>query len=34
VGEQPKEQGVPSVAHAAWTMVTNQLLNLDEVLNK
>jgi hypothetical protein len=20
--------------HAAWTMLTNQLLNLDEVLNK
>ena len=34
VGEQPKEQGVPPVAHAAWTMVINQLLNLDEVLNK
>ncbi len=34
VGERPKEQGVPAVAHAAWTMVTNQLLNLDEVLNK
>ena len=34
VGEQPRAEGVPSVAHAAWTMVTNQLLNLDEVLNK
>lgn len=34
VGEQPKDQSVPPVAHAAWTMVTNQLLNLDEVLNK
>ena len=34
VGERTRDPGVPTQAHAAWTMVANQLLNLDEVLNK
>ena len=33
VGASPPSQGPPAEA-AAWTMVANQLLNLDEVLNK
>ena len=33
VGESPPSQG-PVAEAAAWTMVANQLLNLDEVLNK
>ncbi len=33
VGESPASKG-PAAESAAWTMVANQLLNLDEVLNK
>lgn len=33
VGESPASKG-PAAEAAAWTMVANQLLNLDEVLNK
>ena len=34
VGEYPVDGSVPPVQLAAWTMLCNQLMNLDEVLNK
>jgi len=34
VGVTPAPAGVPAAELAAWTMLTNQLLNLDEALNK
>jgi hypothetical protein len=34
VGESPVDKTLPVNQLAAWTMVVNQLLNLDEVLNK
>jgi hypothetical protein len=34
VGEQPTPDGLDRVELAAWTMLINQLMNLDEVLNK
>jgi Protein of unknown function (DUF1553) len=34
VGESKNDQKVPVPQLAAWTMVTNELMNLDEVLNK
>lgn len=34
VGEMPVEQELDPALLAAWTLVTNQLMNLDEVLNK
>ncbi len=34
VGESSYDAGLPVVESAAWTMITNQLMNLDEVLNK
>lgn len=34
VGEAPPDPALPAWQVAAWTMVANQLLNLDEVLNK
>jgi len=34
VGESVAEQSLPTAELAAWTMVANQLMNLDEVLNK
>ncbi len=34
VGDSPVEKSIPLAELAAWTMVTNELLNLDEVLNK
>jgi len=34
VGESKSEPSIPPAELAAWTMVANQLMNLDEVLNK
>jgi hypothetical protein len=34
VGESPRDKTVDPAEHAAWTMLCNQLMNLDEVLNK
>ena len=34
VGESKPDGGLPADQLAAWTMLANQLLNLDEVLNK
>ena len=34
VGETPPDTRVPAPEQAAWTMVANQFLNLDETLNK
>ncbi len=34
VGESKSEASIPPAELAAWTMVANQLMNLDEVLNK
>jgi hypothetical protein len=34
VGNMPREKAIPAAEHAAWTMLCNQLLNLDEVLCK
>ncbi len=34
VGESPVESSIDPAQLAAWTMICNQLLNLDEVLNK
>lgn len=34
VGESPNEPGLANAQLAAWTMVCNQVLNLDETLNK
>lgn len=34
VGESPIDAKLDSATHAAWTMLANELMNLDEVLNK
>ncbi len=34
VGESPPDKSLDPVALAAWTMLANELMNLDEVLNK
>ena len=34
VGESKSEASIPPAELATWTMVANQLMNLDEVLNK
>ena len=34
VGESPADKTLDPAALAAWTMLTNELMNLDEVLNK
>ena len=34
VGDSPADEALPAVESAAWTMLANQLMNLDEVLNK
>ncbi|TWU21973.1 DUF1553 domain-containing protein [Bythopirellula polymerisocia] len=34
VGESPTDETMPATELAAWTMTVNQLMNLDEVLNK
>ena len=34
VGESKRDESLDPATHAAWTMLTNQLMNLDEVLNK
>ena len=34
VGDSEPEKSIPPADLAAWTMVANQLMNLDEVLNK
>ncbi len=34
VGESPADAGIERPTLAAWTMLCNELLNLDEVLNK
>jgi hypothetical protein len=34
VGDSEPEKAIPAADLAAWTMVANQLMNLDEVLNK
>ncbi len=33
-GEHPLDEGLPPAELAAWTMMANQLMNLDEALNK
>ncbi|MEZ0267804.1 MAG: DUF1553 domain-containing protein [Phycisphaerae bacterium] len=33
-GESKRDESLDAAEHAAWTMVVNQLMNLDEVLNK
>jgi hypothetical protein len=34
VGDSPVDEALPAVESAAWTMLTSELMNLDEVLNK
>ena len=34
VGESPLDETLPAAESATWTMLVNQVLNLDEVLNK
>ncbi|MCE9552861.1 MAG: DUF1553 domain-containing protein [Planctomycetes bacterium] len=34
VGESKRDESLDPATHAAWTMLSNQLMNLDEVLNK
>jgi hypothetical protein len=34
VGDSKADPSIPPVELAAWTMLANQLFNLDEVLNK
>jgi hypothetical protein len=34
VGESKRDESLDPATHAAWTMLTNQLMNLDETLNK
>src|SRR5206468_3215366 len=34
VGESKRDETIDPATHAAWTMLTNQLMNLDEALNK
>ena len=34
VGESPADEALPVRESAAWTMLTSQIMNLDEVLNK
>ena len=34
VGESPRDKKIDPATHAAWTMLCNQLMNLDEALNK
>ncbi len=34
VGESPMDETIPPEELAAWTMLANEMLNLDEVLNK
>jgi hypothetical protein len=34
VGDSSPDESIVSAELAAWTMVANQLMNLDEVLNK
>ena len=34
IGELPADEGLVPAELAAWTMLTNLLLNLDEVLTK
>ena len=34
VGDSPYDAALPAAESAAWTMLSNQLMNLDEVLNK
>ncbi len=34
VGEKKSDRALDPAVHAAWTMLTNELMNLDEILNK
>ena len=34
IGEKPRDAAIPSPELAAWTMVANEMLNLDQTLNK
>jgi hypothetical protein len=34
VGEAKRDESLDAATHAAWTMLANQMMNLDEVLNK
>jgi hypothetical protein len=34
VGESRPDESLPAAELASWTMLTNELMNLDEVLNK
>jgi hypothetical protein len=33
-GDSVPDSSLPAIESAAWTMLVNQLMNLDEVLNK
>jgi hypothetical protein len=33
-GAKPRDASIPAAEHAAWTMLMNQIMNLDEVLNQ
>ena len=32
IGESPRDKAIPAKEHAAWTLVCNMILNLDETL--
>jgi hypothetical protein len=34
VGDWKRDESIDPATHAAWTMLANQLMNLDEFLNK
>jgi hypothetical protein len=34
VGQSPRDPSLDTAELAAWTMLVNQLMNMDEVLNK
>jgi len=34
VGDMKRDESIDPATHAAWTMLANQLMNLDEFLNK
>ena len=34
VGESPRDESLPANEHAAWTLLANLLLNLDEALTQ
>jgi hypothetical protein len=34
IGEKPRDRSIPEPELAAWTMIANEMLNLDETVNK